>query len=416
MKLSKLAIAMSGGVDSSVAAALAVEKYGQDNVFGLTMKLFCYGEVDGLSTTAQGLTNKSCCSLDAINDAAAVCKQLGIPHYVVNLEKEFEKEIIQDFVSEYEQGRTPNPCVRCNSLIKFKHLLTKAQELGADTLVTGHYARIAPSYVTQSRAKGPGPGILDSSVEPQNDEIFRLLRGLDAAKDQSYFLYNLNQEQLSHIWFPLGELTKPETRKLAEKYALKTAKKTESQDICFVTTTTQDFLATRIQTKPGNIVDKDGKVVGKHEGLPFYTIGQRKGLGGGFADPMYVTRTDLVKNELVVGKEEELYAGEMVVGEVTWTNEAPAFPAMLNVKIRYNSEPSTAILSSVIPSVAEESLSNISEESLQQEPALSESRMGRDDNLLSIRFSKPQRGITPGQTAVFYLGDEVVGGGVILST
>lgn len=358
----KVAVAMSGGVDSSVSAALAVDKYGTDNVFGLTMKLFCYSE--GQEARGSRLdAAKSCCSLDAINDAAAVCMQLGIPHYVVNLEKEFETDIIHNFVTEYEQGRTPNPCVRCNSLIKFKHLLVKAQELGADLLVTGHYAQIH-----------------------EKNGTYHLLKGADEAKDQSYFLYNLNQAQLAHIWFPLGELTKTETRKLAEKYALKTANKTESQDICFVTTTTQDFLSGRIKVTPGNIVDKTGKILGKHEGLPFYTIGQRKGLGGGFTEPMYVTSLNLVKNELVVGREEELYAGEMVVTDVTWVHEASSLqlPVELDVKIRYNSEAASASL-----------------------------RGGKGDAAISVNFHKPQKAITPGQTAVFYLGDEVVGGGII---
>lgn len=372
--MTKVAIAMSGGVDSSVAAALAATKYGRENVFGLTMKLFCYEE--------KSATDKSCCSVDAINDAAAVCKQLGIPHYVINLEKEFEKEIILDFVSEYEQGRTPNPCVRCNSFIKFKHLLTKAQELGADTLVTGHYAQIVGDNGT-----------------------FHLLKGLDAAKDQSYFLYNLNQEQMKHIWFPLGGLTKSETRKLAEKYRLKTAKKTESQDICFVTTTTQEFLADRIKVKPGNIVDINGKILGQHEGLPFYTIGQRKGLGGGFAGPMYVTRLNLVGNELVVGREEELYMSEMAVGDVTWTNEKPMFPAEFETKIRYNSEANPATLSVVTLSGTKG-----------PGPGILDSSCGQNDEegVLRVKFYSPQKAITPGQTAVFYLGDEVISGGIIL--
>lgn len=351
---------MSGGVDSSVAAALAAEKYGAENVFGLTMKLFCYNE--------KGATEKSCCSIDAINDAAAVCKQLGIPHYVVNLEKEFEEEIIQNFVSEYEQGRTPNPCVRCNSLIKFKHLLAKAQELGADLLVTGHYAQITQNGKDKTQK-------------------FSLRKGRDITKDQSYFLYKLDQQQLGHIWFPLGGMVKAETRKIAEKYGLKTAHKTESQDICFVTTTTREFLGGKVDSKLGNIVDKSGKILGKHEGLPFYTIGQRKGLGGGFAEPMYVIGLNLAKNELIVGREEELYDDEMVVGDVTWTNEAPAFPAELDVKIRYNSKATSAAL-----------------------------RGGEGDTAIFITFHSPQRAITPGQTAVFYAGDEVLGGGIIMST
>jgi len=347
----KIAIAMSGGVDSSVAAALAVDKYGKENVFGVTMKLFCYGDNDA--------TEKSCCSIDAINDAAAVCKQLGVPHYVVNLEKEFEAEIIDNFVAEYSQAKTPNPCVRCNSLIKFKHLLARARELGAETLVTGHYARVN-----------------------HDKDGYHLLTGLDKVKDQSYFLYNLDQDQLAHIWFPLGDLTKPETRKLAEKYALKTAQKTESQDICFVPTTTKDFLTDKVVLKPGDIVDHEGRLLGKHEGLPLYTIGQRKGLGGGFSEPMFVTGLDLVLNRLVVGREEALYSDTMIVKDVTWTNGTLRKTTDLDVKIRYNSVVATATL-----------------------------KVGNDEVI--VQFNQPQKAVTPGQTAVFYKGEEVVGGGII---
>ncbi|MEI6266453.1 MAG: tRNA methyl transferase PRC-barrel domain-containing protein [bacterium] len=417
----KIAVAMSGGVDSSVAAALMVDKYGTQNVFGVTMKLFCYGESGG--------SDKSCCSLDAIDDAAMVCKQLGISHYVVNLEKDFEAEIIDNFISEYSQGRTPNPCVRCNSLIKFKHLLRKAQELGADILVTGHYARILPSLsslvVNPGISSGPSDLssealVIDSEVsliaqtrrakmeeDPhfrKDDNVLGLFCGLDSAKDQSYFLYNLDQYQLGHIWFPLGELTKPETRKLAEKYALKTAQKTESQDICFVTTTTQDFLSNKIKIKAGNIVDKAGNVLGKHDGIPFYTIGQRKGLGGGFTEPMYVTGFDLVRNDLVVGREEELYDDEMMVSDIHWTYGAPDLPTEMEVKIRYNSKASSASLNT--SSEVEKSRSD-------------SSRSGNcrtSNNKVLIRFQKPQKAITPGQTAVFYIKEEVVGGGIIEST
>jgi len=357
--MSKIAIAMSGGVDSSVAAALAVDQYGKEDVFGVTMKLFCYGKDEA--------TEKSCCSTDAINDAAAVCKQLGIPHYVINLEKEFQNEIIDNFVSEYQDGKTPNPCVRCNSIIKFRHLLAKVRELGAETLVTGHYARVN-----------------------HDKDGYHLLTGLDKTKDQSYFLYNLDQDQLAHILFPLGGLTKPETRRLAEKYSLRTAHKAESQDICFVPTNTKDFLTGKVDLKSGNIVDRDGMVVGKHEGLPLYTIGQRKGLGGGFAEPMFVTDIDIDKNELVVGKEEELYKNETQVEDVAWVDRAPELPVELDVKIRYNS---VASASTIYSSSKVEKQEN--------------------DNILKIIFTKPQKAITPGQTAVFYRGDEVVGGGII---
>lgn len=365
--MSKYAIAMSGGVDSSVAAALMVEKYGAENVFGVTMKLFCYGKDES--------TEKSCCSLDAITDAVSVCMQLGIRHYVVNLEKEFQSGVIDNFISEYEHGRTPNPCIRCNSEIKFHTLLAKVLELGADTLVTGHYARV--NY---------------------DKDGYHMLTGLDKSKDQSYFLYNLDQKQLGRILFPLGEMTKADTRKLAAKYALKTAEKTESQDICFVPTSTQDFLEGKIKANPGNIVDVAGEVLGKHTGLSFYTIGQRKGLGGGFSEPMYVTGLKPETNELVFGGEEELYAKEMLVRDITWTNKSPVFPVKLDVKIRYNSRAATAVIYS---------------SSEGEKPSVSGSRLHSNNKIQNIIFTKPQKAITPGQTAVFYDGDEVVGGGII---
>jgi tRNA-specific 2-thiouridylase len=380
--MSKVAVAMSGGVDSSVAAALVVEKYGRENVIGLTMKLFCYKE--------DRTTDKSCCSLESINDATAVCKQLGVPHYVVNLEKEFEAEIVEDFVSEYAQGRTPNPCIRCNSLIKFKHLLEKANKLGADILVTGHYARIVcDSNSKKQIANNPKLSLLPGRPLAEGNEddaaSYHLLCGIDNSKDQSYFLYKLNQKQLAHIWFPLGGLAKAETRKIAEKNNLRNAQKTESQDICFVATTTQKFLAGKIPKKPGNIVNMSGKIVGRHDGLPFYTIGQRKGLGGGFISPTYVIGLNYEKNEVIVGKNEELNGTLMVVGDVSWTNLAPDLPTELDVKIRYNSEVAKATLS-------------------------------RDQKDIEVKFHSPQRAITPGQTAVFYSGEEVLGGGIILST
>ncbi len=357
----KVAVAMSGGVDSSVAAALMVEKYGQENVFGVTMKLYCYGEDEG--------SDKSCCSLDAIADAAAVCKQLSIRHYVINLEKEFQAEVIDDFVASYAAGLTPNPCVRCNQTIKYEHLVRKVQELGADKLVTGHYARIS-----------------------HDDQGYHLLKGADAMKDQSYFLYNITQEQLACLEFPVGELTKPETRELARKYALKTAEKTESQDICFVTTDVNDFLAGKIKAKPGSIVDTVGKIWGKHNGLHHYTIGQRKGLGGGFPEVMYVTALDADKNEVIIGPEKELLGDSLTVEEPYWTNREPKLPSKCTAKIRYASEAEECIINS--------------------KTLLLE---GENDATIFVVFNAPQKAITPGQSVVFYHGEEVIGGGIIWS-
>ena len=359
----KIAVAMSGGVDSSVAAALMVEKYGAENVFGVTMKLFCYGGNDNNS-------DKSCCSIDSINDAAFVCKQLGIPHYVVNLEKEFDKAVIQDFIKGYANGLTPNPCIRCNQIIKYDYLLKKVELLGADKLVTGHYARI----YHQKDKSGTIIG-------------HHLLRGLDPLKDQSYFLYNLTQSQLEHIEFPIGELRKTETRKIAKKFNLITANKTESQDICFVTTNVQDFLSNRIKQSPGNIVNSVGEICGTHKGLANYTIGQRKGLGGGFSKIMYVIGVDKSRNEIIIGPEEELYRSSLVVDNPHWILKAPDFPLSCSAKIRYASEASECII-------------RISE---------------TNKSTIIVDFRSLQKAITPGQSIVFYDKDEVIGGGVIAS-
>jgi len=345
----KIAVAMSGGVDSSVAAALMVEKYGVENVFGVTMKLFCYGVTEG--------SDKSCCSLDAIADAAAVCKQLGIKHYVVNLEKEFERDVIGDFIAGYQGGLTPNPCVRCNQLIKYEHLLKKVQELGADKLVTGHYARIS-----------------------HDKNGYHLLAGLDRLKDQSYFLYNLTQGQLEKVEFPIGEMEKTETRKLARKYSLKTAEKTESQDICFVTTSVQNFLLDKVEKKLGNIVDQAGKILGKHNGLTNYTVGQRKGLGGGFSSIMYVVGLNKDKNEVIIGPEEALYGDSLAVERLHWVVNKPKLPYKCMAKIRYASEAAECTIT---------------------------------EGGFFVTFITPQKAITPGQSVVFYDGDEVIGGGII---
>jgi tRNA-uridine 2-sulfurtransferase len=367
----RIAVAMSGGVDSSVAAALCVDKHGIENVFGVTMKLYCYGEDEG--------SEKSCCSLDAIVDAAVVCRQLGIRHYVVNLEKEFQKDVIDDFVSQYADGLTPNPCVRCNQLVKYEHLLRKAQELGAEKLVTGHYARIS-----------------------HDDPGYHLLRGLDPLKDQSYFLYNMTQEQLAHVEFPIGELTKPETREIARKYSLKTAEKTESQDICFVSTNVNDFLKDKVSSKPGNIVDAEGKVWGIHSGLHNYTIGQRKGLGGGFSDAMYVFALNNDKNEIVIGPEEDLLGDSLIVTSPYWVGNEPRLPFKCKAKIRYASDAAESTVSSY-------SSSNV--EKLGQKS----SRLDLNNKIVVV-FNTPQKAITPGQSVVFYQEDEVIGGGVISYT
>ncbi|MCL5093892.1 MAG: tRNA 2-thiouridine(34) synthase MnmA [Patescibacteria group bacterium] len=353
---------MSGGVDSSVAAALMAEEYGKENVFGVTMRLFCYA--------GQEFYPKSCCSIEAINDAKAVCQKLGIKHYIIDFEKEFKEEVIDDFISEYLYGRTPNPCIRCNQVIKFEYLLDKARGLGADWVATGHYARI-------------------QKLDRDGKEIFMLLKGLDEAKDQSYFLYRLIQKQLAHILFPLGELSKSKVREIAGQLGLKTAERAESQEICFIKTTYRDFIMEQIEkgegpkVKEGNIVDRDGNILGKHIGLPFYTIGQRRGIGIAAREPLYIIEIDVKNNCLIVGPEEKLYKKEFKVRNISWVSgELPAKEFKADVAIRYNMEPQPA-------------------------------KMTVQNKVVEVIFNELQRAITPGQSAVFYQGEEVLGGGII---
>ncbi len=347
----KVAVAMSGGVDSSVAAVIMTNKYGKNNVIGLTMKLFCYQDTEN---------KKSCCSLDSIEDAKTVCNKLGIAHYVINAEKEFKKEVINNFITEYDEGRTPNPCVRCNKYIKFDLLIKKAREYGINYVATGHYAQIE-----------------------NNGQEYKLLKGIDSGKDQSYFLYDLPQEKLQSILFPLGKMTKLNVRKIAKKYDLVTAYKKESQDICFISNTVEEFLKSRIKQKSGSIVDLKGKKLGKHEGLALYTIGQRKGLGGGFKEPMFVIRSDRKTNELVIGPEINLFTNELVAEKIVWVSKKiPTFPFNCKTRIRYQSEETGC-------------------------------QIEEYNNKIKVYLATPQRAISPGQSVVFYLNDVVLGGGII---
>jgi len=358
---------MSGGVDSSVAAALLAEEYGKENVFGVTMRLFCYDKKE--------TGPKNCCSLEAINDAKSVCKKLSIKHYVLDFEKEFGREVIDNFVSEYLKGRTPNPCVRCNSIIKFDYLLEKAKGLGADYLATGHYARIVREFPI-SNFQFPIKSQIQNS---------KLLKGLDEKKDQSYFLYGLTQEHLEHTLFPLGDYKKSKVRNLAKKYGLKPAEKAESQEICFIDTNYHDYLNSRITLEKGDIVDKEGNILGGHEGLPFYTIGQRRGIGVARKEPYYVTGFDTKKNQLIIGEEEDLYKKEFEVGDMNWISGKELVKEFkAEAMIRYNMKPEKAQIFS----------------------------KGKN---VRVTFDKPQKAITPGQSAVFYKNSEVLGGGVIES-
>lgn len=351
--------AMSGGVDSSVAAALLLEE-GYD-VIGVTMQLWPRAEAYDRPQDIAG-----CCSLEAVEDARRVAGRLGIPHYVVNFRQAFATEVIDNFCCEYGRGRTPNPCIRCNQKIKFDALWRRARELEADYLATGHYARLSYDRV---RAR----------------HIIR--RGLDDRKDQSYFLYPMTQEQLSRTLMPLGGLTKERTRELAAGYGLPTAAKAESQEICFVPDNDYaSFVAHRnpAVALPGDIVDSSGRVLGRHEGIIRYTVGQRRGLGIAAEHPLYVTAIEPEANRVVVGPEEELFRRRLLVTDLNWV----ALPRLergrqARVAIRYRMQAAPARL----------------------EP----DEQGR----VMVTFAQPQRAVTPGQSAVFYSGDTVLGGGLI---
>ena len=336
---------MSGGVDSSVAAALLLKQgFG---VEGVTMKL----------------TAGLCCD---IGSAQAVCSTLGIPHHMIEAQAEFSQDIIQNFISEYRKGRTPNPCIRCNELIKFTHLLSHARANDFDYLATGHYAR-AEQDTSSSR--------------------FLLKKGADSGKDQSYFLYRLTQEQLSRVLFPLGGMNKSDVRRLAHELALPAAERPESQELCFVPDNNyRGFLKDHAPEalRHGEIVMTDGKVVGKHDGIAFFTVGQRRKLGVAAGERLYVVRIEPEENRVVLGRRADLMTKETVVSDVTFIPfDELRSSARVTVKIRYRSP--------FVPAVIE--------------PA----EAGR----LRVVFDVPVAGVCPGQAAVFYDGAVVVGGGII---
>jgi tRNA-specific 2-thiouridylase len=359
----KVVAAMSGGIDSSMAAAL-LKRAGFD-VVGVFMKFWSEPERNGL----KGAWNK-CCSPEAEKRARWVAQKLGIPFYVFDFRKEFKKRIVDYFLKEYKAGRTPNPCVVCNKDIKFGILLEKALKLDADFVATGHYARLKTA-----------------EVSPQS--IYRLYKGKDKEKDQSYFLWQLRQAQLRHILFPLGNYTKSQVRNLAKKFKLPVFSSVnipESQEVCFIQTTVSDFLKKYLKLNPGKITDKKGKVLGEHQGLWLYTIGQRKGIGlsGG---PYYVLAKDSKKNNLVVTKNErDLLKKEAVIKEVNWiSGKEPKLPLKVKAKIRYRHRAAPAVISRSLRPKA-----------------------------YSLEFKTGQRAITSGQSVVFYKGEELVGGGIII--
>lgn len=375
-KNKKVIVAMSGGVDSSVSAAL-LKKAGFD-VFGIMMKFWKDGS-DG---------KNRCCSVESEKLARLVAKKIGIPFYVVNVEKEFKKKVVDYFLNEYKKGNTPNPCVVCNKEIKFGFLINKALSLGADFVATGHYAR-QQSFASarrqrrlaQSSAKFrfAEPCILPAGYA--SDLLPRLFKGADKEKDQSYFLWQLDQKQLKHVMFPVGGCTKQEVRKLAKKFKLPTAQTPESQEVCFIQDETNDFLKKYLKTKPGKILDMAGKVVGEHNGLWFYTIGQRKGLEVP-QGPWFVVVKDFKKNILVVSKNKKyLLRKELIASDVNWILPQ-SLPINAEIKIRYKSK-------------------------------LAKAKILKHKKGVKIIFDRPQQAITPGQSAVFYKGRQLLGGGAI---
>jgi len=355
--------AMSGGVDSSVAAFLLKEQ-GYE-VIGLTMDL--YDLKDSRCDGASG--RKGCCGWQAKEDAARAAASLGIPHYVVDLRREFEEAVVSDFCREYGLGRTPNPCVRCNEHIKFKALTARASRLGARWIATGHYARTAR--------------------DPSSGRIV-LRKGRDPAKDQSYFLYALTQDQLGGAIFPVGELAKADVRRIARKLGLKAADAPESQEICFVPDRRYAaFVASRCPAalEPGPILDGRGRVLGRHQGILNFTIGQRKGLGIAAPNPLYVLKIDAGRQAVIVGSNEGLYQTTLFVERVNFIAiDRLREERTLKVRIRYRHA--------------------------EAEARVTPESCGR----VRVEFAKPQRAVTPGQSAVFYDGDVVVGGGIIRPT
>ncbi|MDD6762382.1 MAG: tRNA 2-thiouridine(34) synthase MnmA [Clostridiales bacterium] len=347
-------IAMSGGVDSSVAAYL-MQQRGYD-IIGATLRLFTNEDA--------GIREKSCCSLSDVEDARAVAHRLGIEHYVFNFSDDFRTEVMDRFVNAYENGRTPNPCIDCNRYIKFKRLLQRAKELEYDYVVTGHYARIA-----------------------RENGRYILKKGLDETKDQTYVLYSMTQEQLKHTLLPLGELRKTEVREIAAEQGFINAKKHDSQDICFVPDGRYaDFIEqyTGREYPGGNFVDMEGNVLGTHKGVIRYTRGQRKGLGLALPKPMYVCRTDLDKNLVVLGDNDDLFSSSLDASDINlMAVERIEQPIRVQAKIRYSQSAADAVV------------------------------WQTGDDRLHVEFDKPQRAITRGQAVVLYDGETVVGGGVI---
>lgn len=367
----RVVVAMSGGVDSSVAALL-LHRQGYA-VIGVTMKLYDIDQAD-LPAAYRG-----CCTLDDVEDARAVCRILGVPHYVLNVQREFRAFVIDYFRREYETGRTPHPCIACNDKIKFSFLAQRARTMQAQYVATGHYARIV--------AAGDGDG---NPADGANPVRWTLRRGVDADKDQSYVLFGMRQEQLAATLMPVGHYPKDEIRRLAAAAGLPNAGKPDSQDICFIPTGDyREFLRQRTDDAPGDIVDAAGNILGRHDGIQYFTVGQRRGLGlPGGSDPRFVIRLEPDTRRVVVGPEAGLYCAELYAAPVSWIAGAPPPDGTpVTVKIRYKFSEAAATIASVAD--------------------------GAGGPGVVAHFAEPQRAIAPGQAAVFYQGDTVLGGGPI---
>jgi tRNA-specific 2-thiouridylase len=375
-KRQRVVCGMSGGVDSSATAALLLEQ-GYE-VIGITLKLW-----------PQDCVNRAedkCCGPQAVTDARAVCDKLDIPYYLIDEAAEFQKHVIQYFADEYKAGRTPNPCVMCNQNLKFGRLIDRADQLGAEFVATGHFARVE-KVVGQASSLSPISENRDRQDACPTNIRYLLKRGRDLRKDQSYFLFSLRQDQLARAIFPLGEKTKSDTREVARQCNLKTADKEESMEICFVPDNNYGgFLqqANLVQKHRGEIADVHGHVLGHHDGIEFYTIGQRKGLGITTPKPVYVVELDVENNRVVVGDDSALDRDEFIATNCNWHPfDKLTEPIEVTAKIRYNHPGTPATVTPL------------------------------ENNSVRVKLHTPQRAITPGQAAVFYHDDLVVGGGWI---
>ena len=353
-------VAMSGGVDSSVALHKILEM-GYDAV-GITMKLW-----DNRDPKTNVIKPSLCNSADAINGAKLVCDRLGVKHYTINFTDLFKKYVVDDFVNQYINGRTPNPCVKCNSMIKWDALIKFASEIGIEYIATGHYARIE-----------------------KKDAKYLLKKAIDTDKDQSYMLWDIKKNQLEKTIFPIGNLTKKQVRDYAKKYDLETANRPESQDLCFVLGDDYNQFLHEIvpekmkNIKQGNIKNEGGEIVGKHEGFTKYTIGQRKGLGLSYPEPRYVKKINPIDNTITIARKDSIYSDRCNAEEVNLLMPDLKFPLKITAKIRYNSKSSLATVKKI------------------------------DNDMLSIKFKEPQLAITPGQSIVFYDDESVIGGAIIV--